>query len=166
MANWEELHQLIRELRAEAQEKKAANINNRVQVNDFEIHLLPGVELFEREEFLEIIGPKESLIPLTEDLKAMEMLEPGQYLKLGDYFLLVTDGAVTASREQKCFLLPPDDWLMMGCKFADALYGYDPNPYLFFSSPFNSESLPYGIQLTITDLDQEAEWDGVEDSVS
>lgn len=160
MANWDELHQLITKLRAEAQEKKAANINDRLQSDDYEIHLSPGIELYEREEFLEIVGPKDALIPLTEDLKAMEMLEPGEYLKLGDYLLLVTDGDVNASREQKCFLLPPHDWLMMGCKFADALYGYDPNPYLFFSSPFNSESLPYGIQLTITDIGKQEEWDG------
>jgi len=155
MNHWDELKNLIEKKRLEAQEKKAANINKRLDANDFEIFLADDVVLEEKEEYLEITGPKASLLPITEDLKAMEMLEPGEYLQLGDYLLLVSDGEVNAFRDKKCFILPPDDWLMMGCKFADAIYGYDPNPYLFYSSPFGSASLPYAIQLTITDRDDD-----------
>jgi len=120
--------------------------------------LIPeGVDIIEMETILHIKGTSRDIQSIADQIQAMEFLAPGNHNMFSEWRFLVTDGAVMSSREEKFIALPPDEWLMMGCKFNDAISGYDFNPYTFFNSLFGNYKLPYGIEIFVTDLNNKGE---------
>jgi len=119
------------------------------------IFIPEGVEVKEMDSFLHIKGTSGDLQRIADQIQAMEFLSPGIHHRFAEWKFLVTDGAVMSSKEEKFIALPPDEWLIMGCKFNDAISGFDYNPYRFFNSLFGNHKLPYGIEILVTDLTHE-----------
>jgi len=119
------------------------------------ITISEGAEVIEMENHLQIYGSAKALQKIADELQLMEFSDPGDQYFFGEWRFLVTDGQVMSSKDEKFIALPPDEWLMMGCKFNDAISGYDHNPYTYFSSPFGNYTLAYGIEFYVTDLPEE-----------
>ncbi|HSJ66256.1 MAG TPA: hypothetical protein VK921_01215 [Anditalea sp.] len=133
-----------------------ASISNDQSDNE-KLLITENIEVIELENVLHIKGPAKDLQRIADDIQSMEFLAPGDQYVFGEWRFLVTDYTIISSKEEKFIALPPDEWLMMGCKFNDAISGYDLNPYTFFSSPFGSYKLPYGIEIFVTDIMEEEE---------
>lgn len=137
------------------------NVLNKVQLGSANksIYIPEEVQIIEMENFLHIEGNSKDLQRISDEIQSMEFQDPGVLYMFGEWRFLVTDGSIMSSKEEKFIALPPEEWLMMGCKFNDAISGYDFNPYTFFSSLFASYTLPYGIEILITDniIDQAEE---------
>jgi len=149
-ASYDELYNSI------SQAGELAN-NDKTEKMKSSIFIPEAVEITELANILHIEGTSKELQGISDEIQSMEFLTPGDHYMFGDWRFLVTDGSVMSSKEEKFIALPPDEWLMMGCKFNDAISGYDINPYTFFCSPFGSYKLPYGIEIFVTDLHEEEE---------
>ena len=150
---WDELKDLINKARQESHDKKIATLEQLAD-SQFEMTLSKEIEFTETEEYLEIKGTKEMLEPFTQYLKSMELLDPGDNVLMDPYVFIVSpDGTPPdSSKKDQYFMMPADDWLMMGCKLAEALYGYESNPYTFYGSPFGNGYMSYAIRIHATDL--------------
>lgn len=155
--SYDELYKVINSRREEALHDNGSNLTDNIERKNFSIPIPGDVEINEMDNFLQVKGSALNLQRIADELQSMEFLAPGDLYKFGDWRFLVTEGVVTSSKTEKFIALPPDEWLMMGCKFNDAISGYDTNPYTYFKSPFGTIMLPYGIEFFVTDLSDEAE---------
>jgi len=158
---WDELKDLITKLREEAHHKKIASVEQLAETQ-FEMQLSNELQFSETDDYLEIKGTVEQLEPFTQYLKSMELLAPGDNVLLEPYVLIVSpDGTPPdSSKKDQYFMMPADDWLMCGCKLAEALYGHQTNPYTFYGSPFGNGHMEYGIRIHATDA-KEAVWEDI-----
>jgi hypothetical protein len=151
-ATYEELYTSVNLAREASLVGNTAFLGENLDSGDMTILLSTDVELVELDKVLQIKGPAKALQQISDDIQNMEFLAPGDQYFLEEWKFLVTDGTVMSSKGEKFIALPPDEWLMMGCKFNDAISGYDSNPFTFYQSPFGDYTLPYGIEIFVTDL--------------
>lgn len=155
--SYDELYKTINKAREAATLKKETILKEKLESGKMAIFIPVSVEVSETDLVLHIAGTAKDLQGISDEIQSMEFLAPGDHYMFGEWRFLVTDGAVMSSKEERYIALPPDEWLMMGCKFNDAISGYDFNPYTFYCSPFGSYKLPYGIEIYVTDLSDEEE---------
>jgi hypothetical protein len=155
--SYDELYSAISGAREAATLNKECILDEKLESGVKTIFIPVGVKITEMDHALHLEGSPKDLQGIADEIQSMEFLSPGDHYMLGEWRFLVTDGTVMSSWEEKYIALPPDEWLMMGCKFNDAISGYDANPYTFFNSPFGSYTLPYGIEILVTDLFNEYE---------
>ncbi len=118
---------------------------------DIEIIIPSTIEIVHMKDKVRFRGGKEDIREFVKEFYRLKVLTGGQFCKLGDYILKVSDYLTEDRGKKNLIELPSHAWAVMASKFTEVTYEDEDNPFDFNDCGYTNKNL-FDIGIEVMDL--------------